>query len=158
MAERKKIIHEKGKYFDVTPMHGRFVNINMFNNDVGYAQVGIISSGRNYILFQFRNRLGLASKMYVENVEEVKMTPRKMKKQKEIIVRDWDEEKNPFELFLGHKCDIHVHSTNPFEGNPGFFAARILDVGDNYIQIRENSRYFNVSQYSICAMLEVADD
>ena len=53
-----KLIHEQGKYLDVTPFHGKYCTINMIGQDVGYARVGIISSGREFILFQFRGRGG----------------------------------------------------------------------------------------------------
>lgn len=51
-----KIVHEPGKYFDCTSMHGKWCTITMVGQDVGYARVGIISSGRDYILFQFRDK------------------------------------------------------------------------------------------------------
>ena len=39
-----KIVHEPGKYFDCTSMHGKWCTITMVGQDVGYARVGIISS------------------------------------------------------------------------------------------------------------------
>ena len=78
-----KIVHEPGKYFDCTSMHGKWCTITMVGQDVGYARVGIISSGRDYILFQFRDKTGLVAKAYVKHIVEVKMNERKLKKLKE---------------------------------------------------------------------------
>ena len=30
-----KLIHEQGKYLDVTPFHGKYCTINMIGQDVG---------------------------------------------------------------------------------------------------------------------------
>ena len=46
-----KIVHEPGKYFDCTSMHGKWCTITMVGQDVGYA-------GRNYF---FRTRLYIVS-------------------------------------------------------------------------------------------------
>ncbi len=151
-----KLIHEQGKYLDVTPFHGKYCTINMIGQDVGYARVGIISSGREFILFQFRGRRGLAAKAYVKDITEVRMTPRLLKKEPELVVEDWDEEVNPFCYFAGERCDIHMHQTRLFEATPGFFKAKILYVDQqNYlIRIKENSRQFNVQIPMICGIME----
>ena len=95
-----KIVHEPGKYFDCTSMHGKWCTITMVGQDVGYARVGIISSGRDYILFQFRDKTGLVAKAYVKHIVEVKMNERKLKKEQELVVREWDDSVNPFTYFL----------------------------------------------------------
>ena len=51
-----KLVREPGKYFDCTSMHGKWCTITLVGQDVGYARVGIISSGKDYILFQFRDK------------------------------------------------------------------------------------------------------
>ncbi len=149
-----RLVHEPGKYLNVTPFHGKWATITLRGNDVGYARVGIISSGKDYIYFQFRERKGIVAKMYIKDIVEVPMNERKLRKEQELIVEDWNYDEDYFERFLGTRCDIHVHSTKMFEGNPGFFAARILDVSDHAIHIRENGKEFNVNRYMICGMLE----
>ena len=76
-----KIIHEAGKYLDCTPMHGKWCDIVLMGNDVGYAQVGIISSGKSHILFQYRDKRGIVPKAYIKMLEDVRLTPGKMRKQ-----------------------------------------------------------------------------
>lgn len=149
-----KIIHESGKYMDCTPMHGKWCNIDLVGQDVGYAQVGIISSGKEHILFQYRDKRGIVPKAYVKRLEEVRMNERKLRKQQELIVEQWDDTINPYELFIGRKCDIHVHQTRLFEASPGFFQAEILYVGENIIRFRENSKEYTINQYAICGMME----
>lgn len=149
-----KIVHEPGVYFDCTPMHGKWCTITLVGQDVGYAQVGIISSGKEYILFQFRDKRGLVPKAYVKHIVEVKMNERKLRKQQELVVEEWDEDVNPFCYFVGKRVDIHVHQTRLFEASPGFFHAKILFVGENIIRIQENSKEYNVNQYMICGMME----
>lgn len=149
-----KIVHEPGIYFDCTPMHGRWCTITLVGQDVGYARVGIISSGRDYILFQYREKKGLVAKAYVKHIVEVKMNERKLKKEQELVVQEWDEDVNPFCYFMGKRCDIHVHQTRLFEASPGFFHAKIMFVGENIIRIQENSKDYNLNQYMICGMLE----
>ena len=85
-----KIVHEPGKYFDCTSMHGKWCTITMVGQDVGYARVGIISSGRDYILFQFRDKTGLVAKAYVKHIVEVKMNERKLKKEQELVYESID--------------------------------------------------------------------
>ena len=41
-----KLVREPGKYFDCTSMHGNGVRVTLVGQDVGYARVGIISSGQ----------------------------------------------------------------------------------------------------------------
>ena len=149
-----KIVQEAGKYFDCTPMHGKWCTIVLTGQDVGYAQVGIISSGKHYILFQYKDKRGIVAKAYVKYIEEVKISAWRMRKQQELIVEEWDESVNPFSLFLGKRCDIHVHQTRLFEASPGFFHAKILFVGENIIRIRENGSEYNVNQHMICGMME----
>lgn len=152
----KKWIHEPGKDFDCTMLHGKYATITMVGQDVGYARVGIVSSGKNYILFQFRGKYGLAAKAYIKHITEVKMTERMLKKESELIVREWDESKNPFSEFIGMRCDIHVHQTRLFEASPGFFKAKILyvDEQNGLIRIKENSKQFNLHQHMICGIME----
>lgn len=116
--------------------------------------VGIISSGRDYILFQFRDKKGLVAKAYVKHIVEVKMNERKLKKEQELVVREWDDSVNPFTYFLDKRCDIHVHQTRLFEASPGFFHAKIMFVGENIIRIHENSKDYNLNQFMICGMME----
>lgn len=151
-----KLVHEPGREFDCTSLHGKYCTITMIGQDVGYARVGIISSGRDYILFQFRGKRGLAAKAYVKHIVEVKMTERMLKKETELVVEEWDEEVNPFCYFVGERCDLHVHQTRMFEAAPGFFAAKILYVDDRngLIRIKENSKQFNVKQHMICGIME----
>ena len=87
-----KIVREQGKYLDVTPFHGKYCTINMTGQDVGYARVGIISSGRDFILFQFHGRRGLAAKAFIKDITEVRMTERMLKKEPELVVEEWDED------------------------------------------------------------------
>ena len=152
MADR--IVYEEGKYLDVTPLHGKWCTIDMRGNDTGYAQVGIRASGKHYILFQYKDRIGIAAKMYIKDITEVRMPAWKLKRVPPLTVEDWDEGEEPFARFIGSNCDIHVHSTSLFEGNPGFFHARILDAEKGIVRIRENSKEYNVHQYMICGMLE----
>ena len=149
-----KIVREQGKYLDVTPFHGKYCTINMLGQDVGYARVGIISSGKDYILFQFRDKKGLVAKAYVKHIVEIKMNERKLKKEQELVVRDWEDGVNPFTYFLDKRCDIHIHQTRLFEASPGFFRAKIMFVGENIIRIRENSKDYNLNQFMICGMME----
>lgn len=149
-----KIVHEPGTYFDCTPMHGKWCTITLVGQDVGYARVGIISSGKKYILFQYREKKGLVAKAYVKHIVEVKMNERRLKKEQELVVQEWDEDVNPFCYFVGKRCDIHVHQTRLFEASPGFFKAKIMFVGENIIRIQENSKDYNVNQYMICGMME----
>ena len=149
-----KIVHEPGKYFDCTSMQGKWCTSTMVGQDVGYARVGIISSGRDYILFQFRDKTGLVAKAYVKHIVEVKMNERKLKKEQELVVREWDDSVNPFTYFLDKRCDIHVHQTRLFEASPGFFHAKIMFVGENIIRIHENSKDYNLNQFMICGMME----
>ena len=81
----------------------KWCTITMVGQDVGYARVGIISSGRDYILFQFRDKTGLVAKAYVKHIVEVKMNERKLKKEQELVVREWDDSVNPFTLFFWDK-------------------------------------------------------
>ena len=151
-----KIVREQGKYLDVTPFHGKYCTINMLGQDVGYARVGIISSGRDFILFQFHGRRGLAAKAFVKDITEVRMPGRAMKKETELVVEDWDEDVNPFCYFVGERCDIHMHQTRMFEATPGFFKAKILyvDSQNQLIRIKENSKQFNVQIPMICGIME----
>ncbi len=149
-----KIIHEQGVYMDCTPMHGKWCDIDLQGKDVGYAQVGIISSGKDYILFQYKDKRGLAPKRYIKQLREVKMTPWKLKRQQPLVAEPWDDSKNPFEWFLGKKCNIHVHQTRLFEASPGFFKAEILYVGQNIIRFRENSQEYNLEQRMVCGIME----
>ena len=82
------------------------------------------------------------------------MNERKLRKQQELVVEEWDEDVNPFCYFVGKRVDIHVHQTRLFEASPGFFHAKILFVGENIIRIQENSKEYNVNQYMICGMME----
>ena len=149
-----KLVREPGKYFDCTSMHGKWCKITLVGQDVGYARVGIISSGKDYILFQFRDKKGLVAKAYVKHIVEIKMNERKLKKEQELVVRDWEDGVNPFTYFLDKRCDIHVHQTRLFEASPGFFRAKIMFVGENIIRIRENSKDYNLNQFMICGMME----
>ena len=79
---------------------------------------------------------------------------RKLKKEQELVVRDWEDGVNPFTYFLDKRCDIHVHQTRLFEASPGFFRAKIMFVGENIIRIRENSKDYNLNQFMICGMME----
>lgn len=149
-----KLIREMGKPLDCTPMHGKWCDIELLGRDIGYAQVGIISSGPHHIYFQFKDRRGVAPKMYVKQLTEVRMNNWKMKKQQPLVVEEWDESQHPYEKFLGRKCDIHVHQTQLFEGHPGFFAAEILYVGNGIVRVREGSKIYNVNEHMICGMME----
>ncbi len=149
-----KIIHEAGKYLDCTPMHGKWCDIVLMGNDVGYAQVGIISSGKSHILFQYRDKRGIVPKAYIKMLEEVRMTPWKMRKQQELITEEWDDSVNPFERFLGKKCNIHMHQTRLFEANAGFFAAEVDFVGENIIRIQGGNQQYNIKQNMICGIME----
>ena len=151
-----KIVREQGKYLDVTPFHGKYCTINMLGQDVGYARVGIISSGKDFILFQFRGKRGLAAKAFVKDITEVKISERALKKETELVVEEWDEDVNPFCYFVGERCDIHMHQTRMFEATPGFFKAKILYVDNQYqlIRIKENSKQFNVQIPMICGIME----
>ena len=149
-----KIVHEPGVYLDCTPMHGKWCTITLVGQDVGYAQVGIVSSGRQYIMFQYKDKRGLVPKAYVKNIVEVRMNERKLKKQQELVVEEWDEDVNPFCYFMGKRCDIHMHQTRLFEASPGFFRAKILFVGENMIRIQENSKEYNVNLHMICGLME----
>ncbi len=155
MAE-KKWVHESGTEFDCTDIHGKYCTINMVGQDVGYARVGIVSSGPQYILFQFRGKRGLAAKDFINHITEVKMTKLMFKKETDLIVEDWDDEVNPFCYFVGERCDIHMHQTRMFEATPGFFGAKILyvDSQNQLIRIKEKSKQFNVSISIICGIME----
>ncbi len=155
-----KLIHESGVPFDCRAFHGKYANIDMTGQDVGYARVGIISSGKDFILFQFRGKRGLAAKAYTKSLTEVKMTERKLRKETELIVEDWDEEVNPFCYFVGDRCDIHMHQTRMFEATPGFFGAKILyvDQQNGLIRIKENSKQFNVSISMICGIMQTRSE
>lgn len=152
-----KIIHEEGKYMDCTPLHGRWCNIDLVGQDVGYAQVGIISSGKNHILFQYLGRRGVVPKMYVKQIEEVRISRRRLEKQGELVVEPWDDSVDPYSLFIEKKCDIHVHQTRLFEASPGFFSAEILFVGQNTVRFKENSKEYTIRKNMICGMLECAE-
>lgn len=149
-----KIIHEAGRYMDCTPAHGKWCDIVLTGKDVGYAQVGIVSSGKDFILFQYKDRRGIVPKQYVKYLQEVKMGPWKLKRQQPLEIEPWDDSINPYELFLGKRCDIHMHQTRLFEATPGFFHAKILYVGENIIRFQENSREYTVAQNMICGMME----
>lgn len=152
----KKLVHVSGEEYDCTELHGSYCTINMTGQDVGYARVGIISSGPQFILFQFRGRRGLAAKSFIKDITEVKMTARQLKKETELITEDWDDDVNPFCYFVGERCDIHMHQTRMFEATPGFFGAKILFVDslNQLIRIRENSKQFNVSIPMICGIMQ----
>lgn len=132
----------------------KWCTITLVGQDVGYARVGIISSSKDYILFQFRDKKGLVAKAYVKHIVEIKMNERKLKKEQELVVRDWEDGVNPFTYFLDKRCDIHIHQTRLFEASPGFFRAKIMFVGENIIRIRENSKDYNLNQFMICGMME----
>ena len=149
-----KIKHEEGTYMDCSPMHGKWCNIDLVGQDVGYAQVGIITSGGDYILFQYKDKRGIVPKQYVKQLEEVRMSPRRLKRQQDLIVSEWDPELDPFTLFLEKDCDIHVHQTRMFEASPGFFRAHIMYVGPNILQFRENSKIMTIRRSSVCGMME----
>ncbi|MCC8017046.1 MAG: hypothetical protein LUC32_06370 [Clostridiales bacterium] len=155
MAANKRV-HEPGKEFDCSGFHGKYATINMSGQDVGYARVGIIWSDRNYILFQFRGRYGLANKAYVKDITEVRMTERMLRKETPLEVCPWSEHFNPYLRFVGQRCDIHMHQTRMFEASPGFFGAKILylDRENGLIRIKENSKQFNVSIAMICGIME----
>ncbi len=152
----KKWIHESGKKFDCTPLIGKYCTINMTGQDVGYARVGVISAGPEYILFQFRGRKGLAAIHFITDIAEVKLTDRMLGKEGELVTEDWDFSVNPFRRFVGIRCDIHMHQTRMFEATPGFFEAKVLyvDEKNQLIRIRENSNQFNVSIPMICGIME----
>lgn len=139
---------------DCTPMHGKWCDIDLVGKDVGYAQVGIISSGKSHILFQYKNKRGIVPKAYIKQLREVRMTEWKRKRQQPLIIEDWDDTINPYEMFLGKKCDIHVHQTRLFEASPGYFKAEIMYVGENMIKFRENSQVYSLNEFSICGMME----
>lgn len=149
-----KIVRESGKEFDVTPMHGKWCDIELIGRDIGFAQVGIISSGPNHIYFQYRDKRGMVPKIFVKQLVERRMGSFQMRKQQPIVVEEWDDSIHPYEKFLGKKCDIHVHQTQLFEGNSGFFAAEIRYVGHGIVQIRENSKIYSVNEPMICGMIE----
>ncbi len=154
----KKWIHEPGKEFDCTPLHGKYCTINMTGQDVGYARVGIISSDPSYLLFQFRGRQGLAAKQFITDIVEVDMSARMLKKEGELTACEWDGETDPFSRFVGIRCDIHMHQTRLFEATPGFFGAKVLyvDERNQLIRIRENNNQYNVSIPMICGIMESA--
>ncbi|MBQ8662869.1 MAG: hypothetical protein IJ471_03335 [Eubacterium sp.] len=149
-----KIVRESGKYFDCTPMHGKWCDIEMLGRDIGFAQVGIISSGPHHIYFQYKDKRGVAPKMFVKQLVEVKMGSWRLKRQQELVVEEWDDSVHPYERFIGCKCDIHVHQTQLFEGNSGFFNAEILEVGNGVVKIREGSKIYPVNEHMICGMME----
>ncbi len=151
-----KWIREAGKEFDVTPLHGKYVTINMSGQDVGYARVCVVSSNEKFILFCFRGRMGLAAKQFITDIVEVKMTDRMQKREGEPMTAEWEEESHPFARFVGVRCDIHMHQTRMFEATPGFFGAKVLyvDAQNNLIRIRENSRQLNISIPMICGIME----
>lgn len=151
-----RLIHEPGKDFDCSALHGKYATIGMTGQDVGYARVGIVWSDRNYIMFQFRGKRGLANKIYVKDLTEVKMTERMLRKETALEVSPWSENFQPYLYFVGLRCDIHMHQTRMFEASPGFFGAKILylDQENGLIRIKENSRQFNVSIAMICGIME----
>lgn len=149
-----KIIREPGVYLDCTPMHGKWCDIELMGRDIGFAQVGIISSGKHHIYFQFKKKRGIAPKMFVKQLTEVRMGNFRLKRQEPLVVEEWDDSVHPYEKFLGKKCDIHVHQTQMFEGHAGFFAAEILHVGQGIVQVREGSKIYNVNEHMICGMME----
>ncbi len=151
-----KIIHRSGEDFDITPLHGKYCTISMTGQDVGYARVGIISSNRQYILFQFQGKTGLANKAYITDISEVRMPERALKKETELVPCEWDDSVHPFARFVGERCDIHMHQTRMFEATPGFFGAKVLyvDERNSLIRIRENSSQYNVSLSMICGIME----
>ncbi len=155
---KNKLVHTADTYFDCTDFHGKYATINMTGQDVGYARVGIVSSGKDFILFQFRGRRGLAAKTYITDMREVKMTPRALKKETPLTVEPWDEDVHPFCFFVGERCDIQLHQTRMFEAVPGFFGARILyvDQQNGLIRIKENGKQFNVSIARICGLMQSA--
>ena len=69
-------------------------------------------------------------------------------------MEEWDDSVHPYERFIGCKCDIHVHQTQLFEGNSGFFNAEILEVGNGVVKIREGSKIYPVNEHMICGMME----
>ena len=151
-----RIVHEPGTYMDCTPLHGKWCTITLVGQDVGYARVGMISSGKDYILFQFRDKKGLVSKAYVKDIVEVKMTERMLAKEQPLAAQEWDEDINPFTYFVGSRCDIHMHQTHMFEATPGFFGAKVLfiDQENQLMRVRENSRQFNLNLFMICGLME----
>lgn len=149
-----KVIHEKGKSFSAEPFVGKWVNITLYGNDVGYAQVGVISTNRDYILFQFKDQKGIVAKSFVKKIEEVPMTDRKLKKQNELVPKKWDLGSNPYSYFEGERCDVHIHSTSSFEGNPGLFAARIESTEPGVVHVKENGNHYALNQYMITGMME----
>ncbi len=151
---KSKIVHEAGVYMDCTPMHGKWCNIDLVGKDVGYAQVGIISSGKDHILFQYKDKKGVVPKLYVKQLEEVRMTEWRLKRQQPLYTEDWDDTQHPYERFIGKRVDIHVHQTRLFEASPGYFHALILSVRDNMVRFQENSQEYQLSIYAICGMLE----
>lgn len=149
-----KLVRESGKPFDVSAMHGKWCDIELIGRDIGFAQVGIISSGPNHIYFQYKDKKGIVPKGYVKQLVERKMGSFRLKRQQPLVVEEWDASVHPMERFLGKKCDIHVHQTQLFEGSAGFFAAEIRYVGNGIVQIRENSKIYSVNEHMICGMIE----
>ncbi len=152
----KRWVHEAEKPFDVTPLHGTYVTINMAGQDVGYARVCVVSSNEEFIRFRFRGRTGLAAKRYIMDVTEVRMTERMRQREGAPTSEDWDDNAHPFARFVGLRCDIHMHQTRMFEATPGFFGAKVLevDVPANQIHIRENSHQYTLSIPMICGIME----
>ncbi len=149
-----KIVHEPGQPLDCRSMHGKYCTIDLIGKDVGYAQVGIVSSGERHIMFEYRGKRGLVPKMYVKSIVELRLSERKLDKLPRILVESWDEEVNPFLWFVGKKCDIHFHQTRMFEASPGLFGVEIMYVTGNVMHVREGSREFNINIFSICGMME----
>ncbi len=150
-----KWVHETGKEFDVTPLHGHYVTINMTGQDVGYARVCVVSSNADYVLFRFRDKMGLAAKQFTTDLVELRVSERLKKREGEPLTEEWNEEEHPFARFVGLRCDIHMHQTRMFEATPGFFGAKVLyvDAQNNLIRIRDNSRQLNISIPMICGIM-----
>lgn len=149
-----KIVREMGTYFDATPMHGKWCDIECLGRDIGFAQVGIVSSGEHHILFQYKDKMGVVPKMFVKQLVEVKMGKWRLKKQQELIPQEWDDSEHPYARFVGKRCDIHVHQTQLFEGNAGFFAATVLEVGNGIVRIQDGRKIYPVNEHMICGMME----
>ncbi len=152
----ERLVHEANKPFDCTPFHGKYVTMDMTGQDVGFAGVGLISSGEEHLLFQYRGKRGLANKAYITRLTQVNLRPRQLKKETPLVAQPWDEDVNPFCYFVGERCDIHLHQTRLFEATPGFFGALILyvDLPNGLMRIKENGKQFNVSLSRICSIIQ----
>lgn len=82
------------------------------------------------------------------------MTPWKMRKQQELITEEWDDSVNPFERFLGKKCNIHMHQTRLLRQMPVFLPAEVDFVGENIIRIQGGNQQYNIKQNMICGIME----